>query len=227
MALYITGDTHGTIDISKIENFAGSMGNHLTRQDFLCVLGDWGAIWYGSERDDVLLDEWESYPWTTLVIFGNHENYDAIAKYPFSHCFGGRVQFIRPHIIALQRGEVYTICDKKIFTFGGARSIDKAYRIEGISWWPQEEPSDSEYQNGLANLDKAGWKVDYIFSHTGDSKSNESLYSSHSYSEPVSKYFDTIKEKLEYEHHYFGHHHCDEHIDKKNTVLYDRIMKLT
>lgn len=226
MSLYITGDTHNDIDIGKIDSFNANIGSLLNRTDFLCVLGDFGAIWFGDERDDELLDKWENYPWTTLWIDGNHENFNAIAEYPVSHCFGGRVQFIRPHVIHLMRGEVYTICGKTIFTFGGAKSIDKAYRQRGVSWWPQEEPSDEEYDNGLNNLERVNWKVDYIFSHTGDTHSNQLLYSYHSYPESVSRYFDTVKEQLEYTHHYFGHHHTDEDIDEKNSCVYDKIIKL-
>lgn len=30
---------------------------------------------------------------------------------------------------------------------GGAKSIDRAHRIEGVSWWPDEELSYAEFQN--------------------------------------------------------------------------------
>ncbi len=35
--------------------------------------------------------------------------------------------------------------DGQIFFIGGAESIDRAYRIEGKSWWPEEELSHSDF----------------------------------------------------------------------------------
>lgn len=44
------------------------------------------------------------------------------------------------------RGMIYTIDDKKIFTFGGAEMEDKEHRIENISWWNEELPVENEIE---------------------------------------------------------------------------------
>ena len=36
------------------------------------------------------------------------------------------------------------------------------YRVNHLSWWKDELPSEDEYQSARASLDKAGWEVDYI-----------------------------------------------------------------
>lgn len=41
-------------------------------------------------------------------------------------------------IYHLMRGQVYNICNKSIFTFGGASSIDRNLRVDGVSWWKEE-----------------------------------------------------------------------------------------
>lgn len=66
---FVTGDTHHNIDIQKIDAFA-KVNRTLTRDDYLIVLGDFGAIWYGDSRDDKILDWWENQQWTTLFIDG-------------------------------------------------------------------------------------------------------------------------------------------------------------
>ena len=45
--IYVTGDTHGQIDISKL--FPGSFpdGKILTRDDYMIICGDFGGIWFG------------------------------------------------------------------------------------------------------------------------------------------------------------------------------------
>ena len=39
------------------------------------------------------------------------------------------------------------------------------YRINHISWWAQELPSDEEYAEARHSLDSVGWEVDYIITH--------------------------------------------------------------
>lgn len=50
----------------------------------------------------------------------------------------------------------------RFFTFGGCCSIDKLYRTEGFTWFPQEMPTTEEYREGWENLERAGFQVDYI-----------------------------------------------------------------
>jgi hypothetical protein len=56
---------------------------------------------------------------------GNHENFDKMFK--STYCLGMFGHYKSPHK------------NLNIFYIGGADSIDKAYRIEGVSWWRQEE----------------------------------------------------------------------------------------
>jgi hypothetical protein len=44
------------------------------------------------------------------------------------------------------RGQVFTIDDQKIFTFG------EHHRREFISWWHQEIPTIAEFDEGMINL---------------------------------------------------------------------------
>ena len=36
------------------------------------------------------------------------------------------------------------------------------YRVNHLSWWKEELPSEEEYQTTRTNLDRVGWAVDYI-----------------------------------------------------------------
>ena len=64
------------------------------------------------------------------------------------------------------RGQVYTINGKKIFTFGGAYSIDRYMRKLNYSYWSKEIPNNDEYKEATENLKKVDNKVDYIITHT-------------------------------------------------------------
>ena len=47
------------------------------------------------------------------------------------------------------------------------------YRIKGLTWWPEELPSEEEMQNGIKNLEKHNWKVDYVITHCASNRIQE------------------------------------------------------
>lgn len=61
---------------------------------------------------------------------------------------------------------MFDLQGKKIFTMGGAYSIDRATRKLGYSYWEEELPSDIEYKEAVANLKKNDFAIDYIVTHT-------------------------------------------------------------
>lgn len=60
------------------------------------------------------------------------------------------------------RSEVYEIDGVRIFTLGGAASIDRAFRIPFATWWPQEIPTERNFDEARANLSARDWEVDYV-----------------------------------------------------------------
>ena len=80
-------------------------------------------------------------PVTTLFVDGNHENFEQLNSYGVDIWNGGKVHFVESKIIHLMRGQVFDIDGTRFFTFGGAHSIDKNLRAEGITWFPEEIPT--------------------------------------------------------------------------------------
>lgn len=220
MAFILTGDTHGILEIEKIEEYFQAYDEY-TKEDYLIILGDVGVLW--NEVDDKEVQRTlNSLPVTTLWIDGNHENFDLINSYPVERWKGGNVHFISDSIIHLMRGQVFSINGRKFFTFGGGNSIDKAGRYEGVSWWADEMPSNYEYESGLENLDANDWTVDYVLTHTCPSFVAEQLVAyMHPGEEELQKYFDNVAEALEFERWFFGHWHTDETIDNFTCVYND------
>ena len=187
MQIYITGDVHG--DLRRFQPDIFYEQESLTKKDVVLVCGDLGCVWHGDERDTESLDWLEGRPFTTAFVPGNHENYDALRKYPQEEWQGGNVRRIRPSVILLERGQIFSLAGKRFFAMGGASSHDiqdgilepddphfrrkqraldargAMYRVNHLSWWKEELPSEDEYQTAKANLEKAGWEVDYIITH--------------------------------------------------------------
>ena len=117
--IYITGDTHGEFD--KLYFLENSMDDHKIKQEnYLIICGDFGGIRTGTEEELYELKREICFPFKVLFVSGNHENYDALEKFPVAEWHGGKVQCISENIIHLMRGQIYEIQGKKFFTFGGA-----------------------------------------------------------------------------------------------------------
>ena len=165
--IFITGDTHSHIDINRLKPGGWPIGQRLTRDDYLVILGDFGL---DINTDWPTGPDWfywlKKQPWTTLFVDGNHDNIPFLDTLPREEWNDGKIGMAADNIYHLRRGEVYQIGWNSIFTMGGAYSIDKAWREPYISWWPQEIPSYQEWEYALSNLEKVNYTVDKVFAHT-------------------------------------------------------------
>lgn len=137
--IYMTGDTHGSIDIQKLNTKNFPKQKKLTKQDYIIICGDFGNVWYppnskGYKEDKYWLRWFNNKSFTTLFVDGNHEGFPTLNLYPTVPFCGGMAGQIDSSIYHLKRGEIYTIEGKTFFCFGGAQSHDRAYRKEGVSW---------------------------------------------------------------------------------------------
>ena len=226
--IYLVGDIHGKIDIAKLNPKNFPQGNTLTKKDYVIVLGDFGLLWSNNDKERYWLKWLDSRPWTTLFLDGNHENFDMINKLPLIAKFGGIVGKVSDSIYHLRRGEIYIINGKKFFVFGGANSIDKKMRTIGISWWPEEIPSYAEMNKGLDNLEKHGFCVDYVLTHTCPNKIVgliDKMYEDET--DPTRIFLDDVDKRTTFKKWFFGHWHDDlEFFDEKYIMLYDVIRGL-
>ena len=242
--IYLTGDTHGGIDMHKLSHNGLKRSNiKLTENAFLIITGDFGFPFTpddieeyertnGKSGEYVFWIKWfRDRPYKVLFIDGNHDNHDWWAEQPVTEMFGGRVQ-VHPHaenVIHLMRGEVYTIEGQTFFTFGGAVSVDKAHRREGYSWWSGEQASDEEIRYALDNLEKADFKVDHIITHTLPRSVITSLpiLGVKDYPCKTAEFLDEVLAKVQYDKWFCGHFHIDNIIaDKRLFVLYQTVHRL-
>ena len=252
----MTGDIHGNPERLGVHSFYEQREFLKNKEDnYVIILGDFGLIWNRdteSKQEKWWLDWLQDKPFTTLFVEGNHECHIRLNTYPVKEWKGGKVHEIRPNVLHLMRGEIFTIEDKKFFVMGGASSHDiqdgildyedpdwkeKAkkldsqgkymYRVKGLSWWEQELPSDEEMQNGLKNLEKHNWKVDFILTHS-PSTSQLYLLGGKGLYEPdkLSNYLEEVRVRTEYKRHFFGHMHISKAINDKDIGLYEQIVRI-
>ncbi len=252
--IYITGDIHGDPTRFSVDSFYEQKEMNNQEENYVIILGDFGLIWqeYESKHEKHWLDWLEDKPFTTLFIDGNHENHERLNEYPVKEWNGGQVHEIRPHVLHLMRGQVFTIEDKKFFTFGGASSHDiqdgiidykdkdwkeqakklekrgkYMYRVKHLTWWEEELPTEEEMRTGLKNLAAHDYKVDYILSHS-PSASVIALLGRGLYKQDVlTHYLEGIRYKVEFKRWFFGHMHINRAINDKDIGLYEQIIRIS
>jgi DNA repair exonuclease SbcCD nuclease subunit len=149
------------------------------------------------------------------------------------------------------RGQVFEIDGKKIFTFGGARSHDisggilelndpnfrakkkkpdqgyEPYRINHLTWWEREMPSQEEMDEGRRNLEENDYTVDFIVSHCAASSTVALI--SHGAFEPdtLTTYLEEIRQKTEFKKWFFGHYHENRNVNANEILLYEQIIRVS
>ena len=226
MKLVISGDTHGTLDLGKVISYFNEHENKYTSDDYLIILGDVGVCGFVPRREEETRSILRNLPVTTLFIDGNHENFEKLNSYRVDIWNGGKVHFVEHNIIHLMRGQVFDIGGTKFFTFGGAHSNDRVFRTEGVDWFPEEIPSIKEQEEGWKNLERAGFQVDYILSHTGPREVTVTMgYGEMSDDEvELRNYLQRVVDNTKFEAWYFGHFHEDTSIEDEFFCLYDELI---
>lgn len=139
MGLWVCGDTHGHLDIRKLNTEYFPMQKNMTKKDYVLILGDFGLVWdyNGISREEKNWLNWlNSKNFTTLFIDGNHENFARLnTEYPIIDFCGGKAHQIYPSIYHLMRGEIFELAGTKCFIMGGAASHDIRDGIIDPSEW--------------------------------------------------------------------------------------------
>lgn len=248
IVIYITGDTHA--DFNRFLNDKFLIQTEMNKDDYVIVFGDFGGVWT-FEKENIQEKYWLDYlnekNFTTLFVDGNHENFTRLYNYPVEEWHGGKVHKIRDSVLHLMRGEIFDIDNKKFFAFGGAKSHDiqegilnldeeekiynyrkrgEYFRIRDFSWWDLELPTEEEMQNGINNLEKVNYKVNYIISHCCPT-SVQAIISGGSFKKDnLTDYLQEISEKCEFKKWFFGHYHDNRQVNSQFTLLYEDIVPL-
>jgi len=148
------GDTHGDLDfVVRACELAAKHNAEIIQ------VGDWGFIWPIRElggKNNLKYDEDQllrlssvlvAWGVTMRFIDGNHDWHPKLRELTADQ--DGPVQ-LAPRVIYQPRGSMYTDTDGTSFVFmGGAPSIDKSFRRDGVTWWAEEEITDEEMAKGL------------------------------------------------------------------------------
>ena len=226
----LTGDTHGEFD--RIEQFCEEY--ETTENDVMVILGDAGINYWLDEQDEALKERLSQLPITLFCIHGNHEERpEEVSGYELVEWRGGFVwiQPEYPNLLFAKDGEIYQFDGKTVITIGGAYSVDKHYRLAvGAPWFGTEQPDERTKGQVMSALNRVGWKVDYVFSHTVPL----SAIPRHALLPTVDQkmvdnsteeWLEEIAQKLDYQGWFAGHFHITWSLDRIQ-ILYEDYMEL-
>lgn len=149
--LMLAGDWHGNeLWAERVIRYASSRG-----VDTIVQLGDFGYWLDDHETSSYLATVDSELAAAGIRLFwldGNHEDHTRRADW-LNTAAHSNVRY-------LPRGHRWTWWGKRWMSVGGAMSVDRRYRIEGESWWPQEELTDADVDHAMRE-----GEVDLIVSH--------------------------------------------------------------
>ncbi len=249
--IYVTGDCHQNFRKFNTKIFPEQ--KEMTKEDYVIICGDFGGVWnkeVENKEEKHLLDWLEEKPFTTLFVDGNHENFDRLYSYPVELWHGGKVHKIRRSVIHLMRGQIYEIDGKSFFTFGGASSHDiesgildpedpdfkekkkwldrewQSYRVNHITWWAQELPSEEEMQEGRVNLAAHDNQVDFIVTHCCATSTQMLIDEQKLKPDIETDYLEEIKRTIQFKKWLFGHYHDNRNVSKKEILIYEQFVRI-
>ena len=202
----------------------------LTKDDVLIICGDAALTWDKSRTTEKNVAFHNKNPWTTISAEGNHENFDTLYELPIIYKYGGPMYKVANSVYYAERGNIYNICGKKVFIFGGATSTDKAWRTPHKSWWPQEEPTEEQMELGLQTVRKYAKDIDIVITHTCPSSIMHCF--DYNRQDSTTQYLEQVLYLLENSgntkyHWFFGHMHQNlTFVDQHFTAVYNAIHKI-
>lgn len=224
--LYLTGDTHG--DMLYLETYSDWF--KMTKDDVFCILGDVGINYHMNSEDVVKKHDLARCDTVFLCIQGNHEKRpNDMPQYHLEDWNGGKVWVEKqyPNILFARDGDIYQIGSKSVLVLGGAYSVDKWYRLQhGYQWFPDEQMSEEDKARAIENLDKCGWKVDIVLSHTCPySYEPTDMFlpqvDQSTVDSSMEHWLNEIERKLDYGAWYCGHWHTERKVEKIRFMYHD------
>ncbi len=147
------------------------------------------------------------------------------------------------------RGQIFEIGGLTWFTMGGATSHDiedgildpdapdfelrywlmrrmnARFRVLDRSWWPEEMPSEAEYAEAEASLERARWCVDCVLTHCAPTSIAKMIDPGYQ-PDRLTDFLETVKKRCQFSQWFCGHYHINRVIDGRFVVQWERISKV-
>jgi len=211
--IYITGDTHGEIEV-----FGERKLGQVKKNDILIITGDFGFIWNGSKEEQKNLKKLTKKKFTILFVEGAHENLDMIRENEEVDYCGGKAYKIAENIYCLRRGDVYIIEGRRVFALGGGLP---PFEDEGEEKAPSM-PDDDDLARAVENLQACHREVDIIVTHEAPA-SVKKLVDRRAAINDLNIFLDTVMHNTRYGRWFFGSLHQDRAVSDNLICVFEDV----
>ncbi len=147
----VCGDWHG--NQWWAQTISRALPNVAPDVTTLFHLGDW---WMPPPAVDEIFAETSITRF--CVTLGNHEQWDEIT--PLLEKHPGEAVQVSELTWILPRPARLTISGRSVLSLGGASSVDREFRQEGVTWWPDEAITDAQVAEAIS-----GGPADLMLTH--------------------------------------------------------------
>ncbi len=147
----VCGDWHGSLGWLRM--LTRALPNLAYDVKTVLQLGDWGMN--PLETDPLFAEAGIEH---VLVTVGNHERFDLIS--PLFAAHSGSAVRVSNVTWILPRPARLSIGGRTVLSLGGASSVDRRWRTEGLDWWPDEAIADEHVAAAVA-----GGPADVMLTH--------------------------------------------------------------
>lgn len=123
--------------------------------DVILHLGDFGYT-FNAEFMKRVEDSCRDAGLPLLFVDGNHEDHPTLLRYGVKP---NGLRKLTEHIWHLPRGFRWTWAGIRFLALGGAYSVDRRWRVQGVSWWKEETVTPEQAVEASAQ------QVDVLLSH--------------------------------------------------------------
>lgn len=131
-----------------------------------------------------------------------------------------QVRFVRPKHRPYQTNNFYVVLERQYH-------LDKEVQLRmGYHWFADEQPSHEIKEYVERHLDRVGWKVDVVLSHTCPRKYEPMEHfmpgiDQAKVDKSTENWLDAIEDRLDYKEWYCGHWHINKQVDKLTFLFHD------
>jgi len=226
--IFITGDKHGSMRL-----FFGIAEKKLAApEDVLIIAGDTGYV-RGDDYPLQMLTLQQLFPGTLCFIDGNHDNHPILNALPVEEWNGGRVHRLGERVFHLMRGEIFSIEGRRIFTMGGARTVENNYEGEaGVDFWPGEEPSSEELAYAETRLSDNLDTIDFVITHEAPLNARnliprfKRVDGDYLLPSVLQRWYGMLSANPRFKKWYFGHMHADLEISQDLQCVFSRLIDI-
>ena len=100
------------------------------------------------------------------------------------------------------------------------------FRVNHQSWWKQELPSKTEYEEARHSLESIHYEMDYVITHCAPNSIVDILGNGGYVHDHLTGFLEEVKERAKFHYWLFGHYHDNKIIDDRFVLLWEQMVQV-